>query len=86
MTRERTVRIASGVIAVLFGAAFLLYIYAHATMIHPTLTGDERRARVMERLFLQSGIAEATYVGVGFVVAGVWLLVGRPRPGGAVTG
>ena len=76
-------RVASGVSATLFGLAFLLYIYAHASIVNPALTGEERRARIVEKLFLQSGIAEGTYVGIA--AAGMWLVVGRPRLGAAQT-
>ena len=78
-------RVASGVSATLFGLAFLLYIYAHASIVNPALTGEERRARIVEKLFLQSGIAEGTYVGIGIAAAGMWLVVGRPRLGAAQT-
>ena len=72
-------RVASGIACVLLGVMFLLYIYAFASMVDPSLADHERRVRIMQKLFLQSGIAEGTYAGLGFVVVGLWLVVGRPR-------
>jgi uncharacterized membrane protein len=73
-------RIAGGLASILFGAFFLLYIYAHAGMVRSSLSGDDRRARIAEKMFLQSGIAEGTYVGIVLVVGGLWLVVCRPGP------
>jgi hypothetical protein len=73
-------RVAAGVASAIFGVAFLLYIYAHARMVNPSLPEDERRSQILEKLFLQSGVAEGTYVGLGLLCAGLWLVVGRPRP------
>jgi hypothetical protein len=73
-------RVAAGIASVLFGVMFLLYVYAFASMVNPSQTDHERRVQIVEKLFLQSGVAEGTYVGLGFVVVGLWLVVGRPRP------
>ena len=73
-------RAAAGIASALFGVVFLLYIYAFASMVNPSLTDHERRVQIMEKMFLQSGVAEGTYIGLTFVAAGLWLVVGRPRP------
>lgn len=73
-----------GVGAAVFGGLALLYVYAHANLINPALDHHERRAVLVEKLFLQSGICEATYLGVGMVAAGLWFAVsrsGRPHAG-----
>jgi hypothetical protein len=64
--------------AAVFGGLVLLYVYAHANLINPSLDEHERRAVLVETLFLQSGVCEATYLGVGMVAAGLWLAVSRP--------
>ena len=73
-------RVAAGIVSALFGVVFLLYIYAHASKVNPSLPDDERRVLILEKLFLQSGVAEGTYVALALVCAGLWLVVGRPWP------
>lgn len=72
-------RIAGGWHPSPFGALFLLDIYAHAGMVRSSLS-DDRRARIAEKMFLQSGIAEGTYVGIVLAAGGLWLVVCRPGP------
>lgn len=67
-----------GVGTVAFGGLFLLYVYAHAQMIDPALGESERRALLLERMFLQSGLCGATYAALGFVAVGLWLALSGP--------
>jgi hypothetical protein len=62
-----------GVGAAAFGGLILLYVYAHAQMIDPALGESERRALLLEKMFLQSGMCEATYVAFGLIAGGLWL-------------
>ena len=73
-------RIAAGMACALLGAWFLLYTYAFASMVNPALSDHERQVQIVRKLFLQSGAAEGTYIGLGFIALGLWLVVGRPRP------
>jgi hypothetical protein len=66
-----------GVLFVLLGAFLLLYTYAFASMIDPAVSDAEWRSALLFKMFLQSGIAGGAYLGIGLIVAGLVIALGK---------
>lgn len=66
-------RVINGLLLAVLVAVLILYAFAFASMIDPAVGDVGWRATLLRRMFVQAGIAEATYMGLGLITVGLAL-------------
>jgi hypothetical protein len=64
----------TGLFGLVFGGFLLLYCYAFASMVPPSLSGAAWRERVFQRMFLNGDIGAGTYLALGIILLSLSLI------------